>query len=286
MLSWYAYAIMALLFMGGQRFLYKVSAERRCNTAWTTFAFMGTVALLSSLLFVVFGESVVNIRFLLLIALLNSSAFFIGTISHIEALKHMPAAVVYSIIRLNVVIVVVFSLFFFKDHLSFYQGTSVVLAIAVILILTRESEGENPSPTEFKRGLPYVLISLLSGAIAAISSKFAAIYSNELAFIAVSYFISTLFAFALRKKMQTQGTNTHHKDALRIGFVMGLLNFAGFYSFLKALSAGPLSIIVSIVGMHFGIAIILSVWLYKETLTPSRILGISLTILSVLLMRL
>jgi len=67
---------------------------------------------------------------------------------------------------------------------------------------------------------------------------------------------------------------------------MGLINFAGFYSFLKALSLGPLSIIISITGMHFVIAIILSVLIYKENLTLLRILGILLTIISIIFLRL
>ena len=101
--------------MGIQRFLYKVSAERNCNTAWTTFSFMATVAILSSILFLVLREPVSNIRYLLLIAFINSSAFFIATMSHIEALKHIPANITYPIIRLNVAVVVIFSILYFKD---------------------------------------------------------------------------------------------------------------------------------------------------------------------------
>ncbi len=56
MSSWYIYAIFALILLGFQRFLYKVSAERKCNTAWTTFSFMATVAILSSTLFLLLGE--------------------------------------------------------------------------------------------------------------------------------------------------------------------------------------------------------------------------------------
>jgi hypothetical protein len=34
--NWYTHAIIALILMGTQSFLYKVSAERNCNTALTT----------------------------------------------------------------------------------------------------------------------------------------------------------------------------------------------------------------------------------------------------------
>ena len=66
---------------------------------------------------------------------------------------------------------------------------------------------------------------------------------------------------------------------------MGLINLAGFYAFLSALSLGPLSIIVSITGMHFVIAVILSVIIYKEKLSARRILGIVLTVASVVFLR-
>ena len=95
-----------------------------------------------------------------------------------------------------------------------------------------------------------------------------------------------MFGPVVECKHQTEEASENHKDALIIGFVMGLINFAGYYSFLKALSMGPFSIIASITGMHFVIAVILSALIYKEKLTPLRIIGISLTILSIILLRL
>ena len=272
--------------MGMQRFLYKVSAERRCNTAWTTFSFMATVAILSSILFLVLEESVASLQFLLFIALVNSAAFLLATVTHIEALKNIPASVAYPIIRLSVVFVVIFSLLFFKDRPSFYQVIGIVLAMVVIVLLTRDFGDETTSYGRRKKGFICVFVALVAGAVAIISSKFAAMHTNKMAFIAVSYIASTFFALGLRKRLQTEEANANPKDALLIGFVMGLINFAGYYSYLKALSTGPLSIITSITGMHFIIAIILSALIYKEKLTPSRILGISLTVVSVILLKL
>jgi uncharacterized membrane protein len=66
---------------------------------------------------------------------------------------------------------------------------------------------------------------------------------------------------------------------------MGLINFVGFYTFLAALSVGPLSIIVSITGLHFVIAVLLSVIVYKEKLSRTRILGMALAVASILFLR-
>ena len=271
--------------MGAQRFLYKVSAERNCNTVWTMFSFMATVALLSSVLCFILKVSINNIRFLLFIALVNSAAFLVGTINHIEALKHIPAAIAYPLIRLNAVVVVVFSVLFFRDRLSASQILGIILAVAVMVILTRDNEGKQALYGNKRRGLISVGIALLCGSIASISSKFAALYTDKLAFMAASYAMATLFSLTIRNRLQTEPANPSHKDALLIGFVMGIINFAGYYSFLRALSTGPLSIIVSITGMYFMIAIILSVLIYRETLTPLRILGISLSVVSIVLLR-
>jgi len=59
----------------------------------------------------------------------------------------------------------------------------------------------------------------------------------------------------------------------------------GFYTFLAALSVGPLSIIVSITGMHFVIAVLLSVIVYKEKLNRMRIVGMGLAMTSILFLR-
>ncbi len=283
--NWYALAIIALILMGTQSFLYKVSAERNCNTAWTTFSFMATVALLSSVVFFLRSESVPNITFTFFVGILNSSAFLVATMTHIEALKRLPSSIVYSIVRLNVVVVVLFSIVYFKDRPTYYQIAGIMLAVIVILILIRQPEAEEPSAGQTKGGLILVFVSLFCGSIASISSKFAAMHANPLTFMAISYLFSTLFSIGLRNKLQTEPFQANYKEAMAIGLSMGLINFAGYYTFLKALSIGPLSIVIAIIGLHFVIAILLSVMIYKEKLTPPIIAGISLTILSVILLR-
>ena len=283
--NWYILAIIALILMGTQSFFYKVSAARSCNTAWTTFSFMATVALLSSVLFFFGNEPVPNVAFTLFIGILNSSAFVAATMTHIEALKRLPSGIVYSMIRLNVVVVVLFSIFYFKDRPTINQIAGILLALVVILILTRQPEAEQTTAGQPKRGLVLVFISLFCGSIATISSKFAAMHTNPLSFMAISYLFSTLFSIGMRNKLQHGPVHANFKEALAIGFFMGLINFAGYYTFLKALSTGPLSLVIAIIGLHFVIAILLSVLVYNEKLTPPVIAGISLTILSVILLR-
>lgn len=283
--NWYVLTIIALVLMGTQRFLYKVSAERNCNTALTTFAFMGTVTVMSAMLFFALGQSVSNLKFLVFIGALNSASFAVGTITHMEALKRVPVSVAYPIIRMNVAFVVMFSIFFFDDRLSGYQLVGIVLALAVILIVTGQAKRSDSAHRDAKRGMGFVFVSMFSGSIASISSKFAAMHSNLLGFMTVSYFLGTLFALGLKGRLDAKGGHGNTRDALVIGGIMGLINFGGFYTFLQALAVGPLSIIISMVGVHFVIAILLSSIVYKEKLTRIQLLGIGLAIISVVLLK-
>ncbi|MBP1741892.1 MAG: putative transporter protein, partial [Deltaproteobacteria bacterium] len=250
-----------------------------------TFSFMATVTILSAGFFLALKESVSDARMLLLTAGINSASFVLGTITHIEALKYVPSSVVYPIIRLNMVVVVLFSILFLHDRVSLHQVLGILLAIAVIVILTRDAEELKGAMRSVRKGLFLVFVSLVSGSVASISSKFAAVYSNKLGFMALSYFLGTVFSAALIRKSGKEGSGGSRIDAIRIGLLMGLINFMGFYTFLAALSVGPLSIIVSITGMHFVIAVLLSVIVYKEKLSGMRIVGMGLAIVSILFLR-
>jgi len=284
--TWYLFSLAALFLMGTQRFLYKVSAERRCNTAWTTFSFMATVCCISSFLFIFSHRSVMNPGILLLVGLVNSASFSLGTITHIEALKLVPAGIVYPVVRMNAALVVIFSILFFKDRLSPFQIAGIVLALFVILVVTRGMARGKLAHIDSKKGLLLTFASLVFGAVASISSKFAAIYTDELAFMAVTYFMGMFFSLGFRKRLAVGKPPLSRADAWIVGFLMGVINFGGFYCFLKALSLGALSVVIPIVGMHFIFGIVLSALIYKEKLTPERILGISLAVVSVVLLRL
>jgi drug/metabolite transporter (DMT)-like permease len=286
MQSWYILAILSLFLMGTQRFMYKVSAERKCNTGWTTFSFMTTVAVLSLMLLFFLKRTVVpHVPLLIFLGALNSVSFLIATMSHIEALKHIPTSIAYPLIRLNAIIVVLFSIFFFKDHLSWSQALGILTAMIVMVILTRSSVQGGDFSGNRRAGLAFILLSMISGSVATITSKFAALQVDILAFMAVSYTCSAFFSFGLRKKFQTEEDNPDPKEAILIGFFMGIVNLGGYYLFLAALATGPLSIIVSITSMHFALAIILSVLIYREKLSFLRTVGIILTMISILLLR-
>ncbi|WP_045220177.1 DMT family transporter [Desulfonatronum thioautotrophicum] len=306
MQTWYLFSLAALLLLGGQRFLYKVAAAKNCPTFLTTLCFMVTVAVLSSGLLILRPPVIPSMLFLVLISLANSLTFVVATLAHIQALKHMPATVAYPLIRMNIVLVVCFAVLFLQERLAPMQTLGVLLSFATIWVLARDSAPDSEVRAKAK-GLPLVFLAMLAGALSAISSKYAAEHTDLLAFIALSYIFSTLFtlgpklAAVVRGLMRGQelgrAQDTHKKETLAatqdkksrqqaviIGLAMGLLNLAGFYLFLKALALGPLAIVASVNGMHFLVAVVLSVLIFKEKLNLNRLLGLILAILAILLL--
>jgi drug/metabolite transporter (DMT)-like permease len=286
MMDWFSLTFISFFLYGIQRFLYKVSAERNCNTAWTTLSFMGTVALMSTFLWFGSHEVLKNLPLLLFLSLVNSLTYFVDTVATIEALRYIPTTVVYPLTRISAVLVVIFSMAYFKDQLNVYQMIGIGLAFGVIFTLTRFSEEEKRDYKNIRKGLFLIVLAVLSGAVAAISCKFAALYTNQMAFIALTYTLSMLFSLGSRKLFEKRGASPRYGEALLIGFVTGLVNFGAFYAILKAMELGPLSIIVPVVGMNFVIANILAFIVYREKLTWLKVAGILLTVSSLLLMKL
>lgn len=286
MSTWFSTAMAAFFLMGIQGFLYKVAAERGYDTARTTFVFMTTVAVVSSIFWALVREPPGDLLTFTTLVITNSLSFVAATMTFMEALKFLSATTAYSVIRLNLVVVAVFSFVWFGDRLSLYQVSGIVLALAAMLILSRDVYGNRSSPKHSSLGLIYLVVSLFAAAIASISSKFAAMYVGKLPFLTAVYGIGAITSVTLVRKPKINDTNRDGRGTLITGIAMGLLNFGAYYAFLAALSRGPLSLVASITGMHFVVAVILSVLIYREKLTWPRVIGFLLTIISLILLKL
>ena len=285
MFNWYILTIIALFSYGFQYFLYNVSAKKKCNSAWTSFAFMGTVAILSFIFFLVSNQKILNIAVFVWLVILSSVTYLAFTISRMETFKNIPVSVASPIIKMSIVLVMIFSLTYFKEQLSLYQIIGAIFAIIVIFVLTKQKEEEKIRHPNFKLGIILAMVTLIIGAISTIIVKFVTVFDiNFLGFMLFSYILNALLSLVLIKRFQTEKEDSSPRNAVRIGISIGLVNFIGFYAFMTAVSLGPLSLISPICGMSFVVTIVLSVFIYKEKLNLKRILGIILAVLAVILM--
>ncbi len=284
--EWYLLSLAALLLLGSQRFLYKVAAERKCSSSLTTAVMMGTVTLLSAAAFFATREPTGDLTSLVLLSVINSAAFAFATVAHMEALRHLPAGITFPLTRLSILAVILFAIVFFGERPSSFQWIGIVMGFGVVALLAAEAKTDTRPDGRAGAGLLYIAVCVLCGAVAAIASKLAAVSTSIAGFMALSYLLATFFSVAIDRKWGRKDAGAKPGDAVKIGVAMGLLNFFGFYAFLSALATGPLSMISLLTGMHFMIAIVLSVLLYRESVSRPKVIGIALTLVAVFFLQL
>ena len=287
-MSWYLFALLAFFLIGTQRFLYKVAASRGLSPSRTTLSFMLTVALLSGLLYSLSPAPLASPGLFVLLALVNSASFVSATLAHIRSLRHIQAAVVFPVIRLNIVLVLLFSTLVLAERLSPWQWFGVGLSLVAFVLFSGPRESvSGGSAADVGKAWAQVVLATLAGAVATISCKLAAEMGNLLAFIALSYSFSTLFSWLAHTVSPAEGETAAGDPAraIRLGVGIGVLNLAGFYCYLRALSLGPLAIVASINGMHFVVAVVLSVILYRERPSGTVLAGIGVTVAALVLLK-
>ena len=196
---------------------YKVAAENKYPTEWVTFSFMATVTLMSAVAYFFDDPTAPDMGFLLVAALINSASFLVATVSHIEALKYVPANIAYSIIRLNVVVVAVFSIVYFKEHVSLLQILGLIVAVVAMILLTTQMGADTPALKRRRKGAVFIVLAVLGGAAASVSSKFAAIYADKFAFMAMSYLFGMIGTLGINKALSYKRATK--KDWLLWGWV-------------------------------------------------------------------
>jgi drug/metabolite transporter (DMT)-like permease len=286
MAPWYSQALLALVFIGLQRFFYKVAAERDCNTALTSMIFVGTVAAVSWLLFLCGVDKGMPSVAMVWWGLVNGLAFLGSAVLTMEALRHVPAAIGYSLTRLSTVLAAGFSILYFHDRLHPRQMLGIALALSVVLLCARGRTAPLQRPgARYRWGVGLATLAMLSGTVASISSKFAALQADKWGFMAISYSFSTCAAVAMRHKDWRRLPAAPWGATLAIGLTMAALNLVGFYLLLLALETGPLSVIAPLTGLHFIIAIILAGVVYRERPDVRSVVGIVMAVAAVLLMK-
>lgn len=285
MISWYGYSLAALLLLGAQRFLYKVAAHHGFASGRVTTVFMATVTLLSCGLYLFQPHAQPSLYPLVMLSLANSLSFTVSTRANIEALRHLSAGIIFPLTRLSLACVVVVSLIWFDETLTIGQWLGMILAFSVIYLLSQEARFDAASPQALRRGLSLVLVCILCGTVASVSSKLAAVSTDKAAFMALSYLVGTLFSGLTSRVKKDTPLRQSWWPTVALGGAMGVLNFLGFYAFLNALESGPLSAIILITGMHFIIAMVLSVLIYREAVTWRRVAAMVLTVGTVVLLK-
>ena len=288
---WVVYTVGATVLYGVLNFLFKMAAERGHDTdglvsvmglAVATMA-LGTLLFTTSRPWTAFTGPVLGFAFF------NGLFFALGSLAKYGALKRAPAAIVFTLDRLNTVAVMAIGFAILGEMPRPMQALGIAAGLGVLGALAFEQQGDSQTarPSALSAGIALALGSALFTALSMTVGKLMAdTQGNRIAYIAASYALVYLFTRGrdlVRRRRGRRGRRQFDGELAFFGVAIGALNYAGYFLLLQAFGSGPISLSQAIFGSSIVVPILLSRWVYGEKLTPLRWAALGLALLSVVL---
>jgi drug/metabolite transporter (DMT)-like permease len=295
---WFYFILAALVCYGGIDFLQKAAARADSSPSLVVRISAAVVAGFSLLAVLITGEAARAFSDIVLFAAINSTFFALGSMARITALKKLPAAYVFPVAKLNSVLLIIIAVIFFGDRPDLSQWTGIVLSVFLVVGVgynfsrdqsETDASGREQFPKEGRAG--GFLLALAAAScitVSVLTGKFASTRVPLFSYMFVSYSLVVLYTFVLaRVRASSHCPAEEDKPGRRrthlYGAGIGVLNFAGYFLILKALSSGPLALIQGISSTSFVIPILLAAVFFKERLTLRRSLVVVCAVVSVIL---
>jgi bacterial/archaeal transporter family protein len=286
---WLTYSLFATLFYGMLNFLYKVAAEKKYLNQAVILISATTVVISAALTITVSaklsGQSLPNLIPALPYAMVNGTLFAIGALSKFKALTLAPASVVFPVNKSNVLFVIIIGILFFDESPKLNQWAGIATSILVLILISSEQFKLTGSQT--LKGIFFAVFAALCTSFSMTAGKLASVNVDRNSYILLSYTIVALISlFGYLKYPDNRKLITFRQPGIfLIGSTIGVLNFVGYGLVLKAFAAGSMSLVQPIFTLSILIPIFLSAIIYKEKLTPIRIISIGLSLAAVLLIK-
>jgi drug/metabolite transporter (DMT)-like permease len=283
--TWLIYAILSMFITWFFNFGFKIITKRNYNTSYVSIIAYG-VAAAAAWVTLLFSDhwSVFELSWIIFaLALLNVIFYFLSTLSRVKALHNIDTTIFFPVYKTFFpIILTIVSYFYFQEKLLFKEFVGVILWILVPLMLITKSENSIQKNLKF-----WIILCILTSIFASVSSlanKFVSIYELEKNyFIFISLFLGTFIAYISYKYFDHSWKKEYSKKGIfMFSFILGLLQYFGFYTFTHAMEWN-LAIVITLNSFSILIPIILSVFFYHEQMTFKKALVIFLSIVSVVL---
>jgi len=283
-MDWFIFSITATLLFGVQSFLYKSTNEKGANKYLVTLVFMITVAFLALINFIFSGGEISNVGITLFLGFLFATAFFLVTILQLKALEYLPTNKVFPITSSAAnILVVIYAIFFFKEALGIYQIFGIFLVLLAVNLIHKDSK-KSENYTIKKKGFIYVLLIIIPGAAMAILNKYAAISTDLNFFILVTYVFSIIISYSSHS-VKNHKNNYNKGQSIKLGILIGIVNFVAYFCLLTAMKTGPLSLIAMIHTTFVIITVVLAKIIYKEEFTLKQMCFVMLSVIGIILLK-
>lgn len=280
--SWFIFAILAVIAIGGMTALYKVPAAKGHNKfAYSFYSFCFATVFSALFLFKSLSFDARTILF----GFLWGMGYALLASLQMEILKKLDTSSAFPITSLSShVLVIILGISFFHDKISPLQILAMALAFIVVGFYNKASKHITFTNGLFPIAASIVLVSTFCKFI----QKFASVSTDVGNFTFWQLLFAALGAFLL--SFYIPRTDRKEKMALSRGMLgwaalLGLLNFVGTVSIVKALSTGPFSLVYTINSFYILFASIVAWRFFGEKLTRRKVLFLLTAVVIVILIK-
>lgn len=279
----FAWTVLTTLFAGTQLFVQRVIAKEERDGAFAGFV-MYAISLVLALILLLYTYELPEKWLLAAVFGLASGAIHgFGNFLRIESLKDIDSVLYFPINKvLGPIIVVMGGVFLFSELLSMREFIGIALSLTVPLLLI--SSTEHLRQNNLRRGLTLMITSTILTAIAMLLSKQGTGYDSDILFLLVmtqvAGTVSSAVIFFRKKRGRTYFSHLDRRDIV-LGVTVAILGFLSYYTFLRALTTGYVSLVYVIHAHYILIPIILSVWWYKEHINFRKLAAVVVSSLAI-----
>lgn len=203
----------------------------------------------------------------------------------LESLTHIDASLGSTIYRLNTLGVVVLAMLFLDEPLGVNKGLGVLAGIVAVFLLYRRDGHCQAAHRTFTLYFSLAVIASLFRALYGVTSKAGLLHGADLQPMLILGALSWIvggagYAFFREKRLRVT-----RKKAL-YSLLSGILVFLIVNFLLLAIEHGQASIVIPIANMSFILALLLSVALGMERLTPLKLAAVVAAACSIILLSL
>lgn len=188
--------------------------------------------------------------------------------------------------RLSLVIPLLAAVFLFGEHISGLKGMGVGLAVLAVLLIVAKPKSEflqSLQPDKMGTGAGWMLFLVWMGyGVIDVIFKQVAKTGAQFSLLLLVGFVAAavlIWGFLLLNK------TCWHGFSLRCGLLLGMLNFANIYFYIKAHQALHETPSVVFAGVNVGVlslATVIGVLAYKERLYKINVLGLLVALVAVM----
>jgi uncharacterized membrane protein len=281
MTDWVFDSFIALLVLSLLMALYKVPAARKINK-YALGSWSYVIATLSAGYYL-FPHLTFDKRTLVYAALWGTGYAILTAMQMHVLHKHETSKVFPFTSLASNVLTVIGGVFILHEYMSFLQGIAVLLSIFLFGVAFGRNDAQLTKEI-LPAFMTIALLSTFNKFVQKIGAGDVEIY-NFIFWQLFFAFISSIIIWIIAEK-RIPKISTPKTEFIAWGLLIGIIQFAGTFWVIKALSTGPISIVYTIIGLYSFFTSVIAALLFRERITRKSLIFIFTSITIILLIKL